>query len=341
MVCNPSKPKSMSVQRVTFSEREKIEIYLRMRKKKTWIAKRLGRDYSVIKREIARNSSEHLSYTALSAQKIADRNGRKTNKRKLEKEENAKLKEYVEEGLLAGHSPEQIAGTLVEHPPKGIAERVCMETIYQYVYVGEGRLGGFYKKLRRKQKERQKRYDRKPQKSRIPGRISIHERPKSIDERKRYGDWETDSVIFSGQQSVLSVQVERKMRLCRLKKVRNKTAGEHERSIQEHLSMLPTFLRKSITRDNGTENVLHQETQHLLNMPSYFCDTYASWQKGGVENMNGLIREYLPKDCDFDSMSDGMVFEIQERLNDRPRKSLRYQKPNEILAVLLQKEKGQ
>lgn len=330
----------MPIQRITFSEREKIEVYLRMRKKKTWIAKKLGRDYSVIKREIARNSGEHLPYTALSAQKITNRNGKKTNKRKLEKEENRKLREYVETSLLEGYSPEQIAGILKERPPDDISESICMETIYQYIYVGEGRLGGFYKKLRRKQKERLRRYDRKPQQSRIPSRISIHDRPMEIGERLRYGDWETDTVIFSGQQSVLSVQVERKMRLCRLKKVQNKTAGEHERSIQEHLSVLPAFLRKSITRDNGTENVLHEETARLLNIPSYFCDTYSSWQKGGVENMNGLIREYLPKDCDFDSMSDGMVFEIQERLNNRPRKCLQYQQPNAILTTLLKEEKG-
>lgn len=330
----------MPIQRVTFSEREKIEMYLRMRKKKAWIAQRLGREYSVIKREIARNSGEHLPYAALAAQRIADRNAKKTNRRKLEKEENVKLREYVEMSLLEGHSPEQIAGELLEHPPDDISERVCMETIYQYVYVGEGRRGGFYKKLRRKQKGRRKRYDRKPQKSRIPSRISIHERPGKIGRRDRYGDWETDSVIFSGQRSVLSVQVERKMRLCRLKKVKNKTAEEHERSIRGHLSILPTFLRRSITRDNGLENVLHQETKRLLKIPSYFCDTYASWQKGGVENMNGLIREYLPKDCDFDSMSDRMILEIQERLNDRPRKCLRYRRPNEIFVALLKKEKG-
>lgn len=330
----------MPVQRITFAERERVELYLRMRKRKIWIAKKLGRDYSVIKREIMRNSGAYLPYTAASAQKIADRNGKKTNRRKLEKEENAKLREYVEMGLLEGHSPEQIAGELLEHPPDDVPERVCMETIYQYVYVGEGRMGGFYKKLRRKQKERQKRFERKPQKSRIPSRISIHERPSAVDGRKRYGDWETDSVIFSGQKAVLSVQVERKMRLCRLRKVQNKTAEEHERSIQEHLSVLPTFLRRSITRDNGTENVLHQETKKLLRTSSYFCDTYASWQKGGVENLNGLIREYLPKDCDFDSMSDRMIFEVQERLNNRPRKCLNYRKPNEIFATLLKKEKG-
>lgn len=216
----------MPLQRITFSERERIELYLRMRKKPVWIVRRLGRDYSIIKREVARNPGEYLSYTALPVQRVTDRKAKKTNKRKLEKVENVRLKEYVESSLIEGYSPEQ-----------------------------------------------------------IPNRISIHERPKEIGERSRYGDWETGSVIFSGQQSVLSVQVERKTRLCRLKKVQNKTATEHEHSIREHLSVLPPLLRRSITRDNGTENVLHKETENLLNIASYFCDPYASWQKGGVENL--------------------------------------------------------
>lgn len=222
----------MSVQRVTFPERERIELYLRMRKKKAWIAKKLGRDLSVIKREISRNSGVHLPYTAIVAQKITERNARKTNTRKLEKKKNVSLKEFVESELLTGHSPEQIAGRLKEVPPDDVSERVCAETIYQYVYEGEGRMGGFYKKLRRKQKHRQSRNARKPQKERISERISIHKRPAVIASRKRYGDWETDSVIFPSQRSVLSVQVERKMKLCRLKKVRNKTATRPQKKVR-------------------------------------------------------------------------------------------------------------
>jgi len=125
------------------------------------------------------------------------------------------------------------------HPPEEISDTVCTETIYQYIYVGEGRMGGFFKKLRRKQKVRQKRSDQKPQASRIQGSISIHERPETIGKRERYGYWETDPIIFPGQESVLSVQLERKMRLFRLSKVKNKTAKEHEHSIQRHLSLLP------------------------------------------------------------------------------------------------------
>lgn len=326
---------------VTFFEREKIEAWLRMKKKKAWIARRLGRDSSVIKREIQRNKSPHLPYLALRAQEYADRRKCHTNKRKLEKWQNKRLKEYVEEQLRGGYSPEEIAGRLKKSPPQKLARcrdaTISYEAIYDWIYHGEGRYGGLYKKLRRKQKERQRRFDRKPHKKSIPGRISIHTRPAVIDTGKRYGDWETDSVIFSKQQAVLSVQYERKMMLCRLKKVSNKTALESERAIQEHFSHLPPHLRRSITRDNGTENVLHEETRQKLRLPSYFCDPYKSWQKGGVENLNGLIREYFPKKCRFDDITDREVFAVQEKLNDRPRKKLDYLTPNEVFATLLKK----
>jgi IS30 family transposase len=326
---------------VTLFEREKIETWLRMKKKKAWIARRLGRDYSVIKREIRRNKGEQFPYIAIRAEEYAKRRKHNTNKRKLEKWQNVKLKEYVEEKLREGYSPEEIAGRLREQLPKKVERcqdtSVSYETIYHYIYDGEGHYGGLYKKLRRKQKARQRRFDRKPQKQRIPLRVSIHERPEVIRSRKRYGDWETDSVIFSKQHSVLSVQYERKMKLCRLKKIADKTALESERALQEHLSRLPKHLRRSITRDNGTENVFHTETKRKFGIASYFCDPYKSWQKGGVENLNGLIREYFPKKCSFDAISDREVYAVQEKLNNRPRKALNYLTPNEVFATLLKK----
>lgn len=326
---------------VTFFEREKIEAWLRMRKKKAWIARRLGRDYSVIKREVARNKGPHLPYLAVRAEEYAKRRKKNTNRRKLEKWQNVKLKEYVEEELGKGHSPQEIAGRLEEQKPQEVRRckdtAVSYEAIYAYVYHGEGRYGGLYKKLRRKQKTRQQRFARKPHKERIPARVSIHERPAAIGARKRYGDWETDSVIFSKQQSVLSVQYERKMKLCRLRKAADKTALESGRAIQGHFSRLPRHLRRSITRDNGMENALHEETRKKLSLPSCFCDSYKSWQKGGVENLNGLIREYFPKKCRFDDISDAEAYAVQEKLNNRPRKTLHYLTPNEVFATLLKK----
>lgn len=326
---------------LTLFEREQIEAWLRMEKKKTWIAHRLGRDYSVIKREIVRNKSPHLPYLALRAQAYADRRKKHTNTRKLEKWQNEKLRTFVESKLLEGLSPEEISGRLREQPPPEIGvckdASVSHEAIYDWIYRGEGRYGGWYKALRRKQRVRQRRFDRKPRKERIPGRISIHARPQAVSGGTRYGDWETDSVLFSQQRAVLSVQYERRMMLCRLTKVADKTALESETAIQEHFSHLPARLRKSLTRDNGTENVLHRETEYKLGTPSYFCDPYKSWQKGGVENLNGLIREYFPKRCRFDEISPEEVYAVQEKLNNRPRKKLNYLTPNEVFATVLKK----
>jgi transposase, IS30 family len=325
-----SMPKGIEI---TLYEREQIEVYLRMKKKKSWIAKKLGRDYSVIKREIKRNSGAVLPYTASEAHCYAQRRKKKTNKRKLEKWQNKKLTAYVKQRLDDGWSPEEIAGRLKKHFPKEVKrcrdKTVSYESIYNWIYAGEGRFEGLYKKLRRKQKIRQCRFARKKQvKTIIKERIPIMQRPEIVAQRKRIGDWETDSMIFSGQ-SILSVQFERKTKLCRLHKCENKTAQRSEEALRDSIESLPANLWLTITRDNGSENVLHHETE----VPSYFCDTYCSWQKGGVENLNGLVREYFPKKSNLDRVEKKYVYEIQERLNNRARKALNYLTPNEVIAL--------
>ncbi len=124
---------------LTLYEREKIELYLQMGKKKTWIAGKLNRDYSVIKREIKRNSGEYLPYKASDAQHFALRRARSTNKRKLDKLKNKKLKEFVIGKLEKQWSPEQIAGRLDKKLPPGIKETVCIESVYDYIYNGAER----------------------------------------------------------------------------------------------------------------------------------------------------------------------------------------------------------
>ena len=315
---------------LTFFEREKIETYLRMKKKLPWIAKKLCRDYSVIRREIKRNTGEVLPYCAVDAQTYAERRRKNTNKRKLEKHTNKKLKKYVDERLKEGWSPEEIAGRLKSQPPAEVVsckdKTVSYESIYDYIYNGEGRLGGLYKFLRRKQCKRKKEFARKKGVGTIlKERVSIDQRPAIVASRERFGDWETDSVIFSGR-SILSVQQERKSKLCRLHKCENKTAIASEEALRDSIESLPTGMWLTITRDNGSENTLHQETE----VPSFFCDPYASWQKGGVENLNGLIREYFPKKSNLDTVKESYVYEIQEKLNNRARKCLNYLTPNEF-----------
>lgn len=319
---------------LTLYEREMIETYQRMKKEKKWIALKLNRDYSIIKREIKRNSGESLPYTAEVADRLAKKRAGKTNIRKLDKPKNIELKKFVEEKLEEDLSPEQIAETLKRHPQGNITETISYESIYDYIYHHAEKQKEFYKHLRTGRSKRQRKFSRKYGSAAIKNRVSIHLRPLEITEKKEYGHWENDLVEFGREQTaVLSVKYERKGMLCRLHKLDSKKAKENEASIMETIESLPARWFKSLTRDNGKENANHIDTLNNFNVQTYFCDPYCSWQKGGIENLNKLIRQYLPKKCDFGKISDRDIYEIQEKLNNRPRKSNNYLTPNEVFAL--------
>jgi transposase, IS30 family len=319
---------------ITLYEREKIETWLRMEKEKSWIAEKLNRDYSIIKREIKRNSGEILPYNAQTAQVLAEKRARKTNVRKLDKPGNQKLKEFVDEKIMEDFSPEQIAGKLKKHPPVDISEMISHESIYDYIYNHSEKQKEFYQHLRTGRSKRQKQFSRKKHENTIKNRVSIHLRPAEVSEKKEYGHWENDLMEFGrNQKEVLSVKYERKAMLCRLHKLENKKAEANENSIVETIESLPHYWFQSVTRDNGKENASHEKTLDNFGVPTYFCDPYASWQKGGVENLNKLIRQYLPKKCDFAKITERDIFEVQEKLNNRPRKSNDYLTPNEVFAL--------
>lgn len=324
--------------RITFYEREKIELYLKMGKSYRWIGNKICRQHTDIAREVKRNSSPYLPYRAIHAQRLHDTRQGKKNKKKLEKFKYAKLKEYVVKELNEDCSPDQIAGRLKQQPPPDLnGMTVSHESIYQYIYAGEGRFENLYPHLRTGRFKRRTHFSRKKQgKINIPERVSIHLRPEEIGSKERIGDWETDSLIFSKQREILSSQYERKTMLCRLHKLPSKEAKETENAIADSIESLPSELWKTIARDNGTENACHLKTLDGFSIQSFFCDPYSSWQKGGNENLNKLIRQYLPKKMDLSKVTDDDIYEVQEKLNNRPRKSLNYLTPNEITAKYLE-----
>jgi len=317
------------MQILTFYERQKIEYYLRLKFSKRTIAGKLKRDHSVIVREVSRNTADGQRYLALAAQERADRRAKKTNKSKLDKDEI--LKQYVAARLKNGWSPEQIAGRLKNHPSKTMKGKyINHESIYQYIYQPDGKHRYLFNYLRRAQKRRRKKGARKPQKNTIIERTSIDLRPTEINDRARYGHWESDTMIFSKQHSALNVQYERKSHLLALSKLADKTAEETETAIARNIESLPEHFMRSATFDNGTENARHYRLKRKFGIETYFCHPYASWQKGGVENANGLIRQYLPRKTNLATIMDSEIKAIQESLNNRPRKSLDYLTPNEI-----------
>ena len=291
------------MQILTKYEREQIAYSLKLKRGVRDIARVLKRDPGVICRELQRNTGLDGVYDPLRAQKKADLRATNTNHRKLAT--NWRLHDWVEQKLEDGWSPELIAGQLKHHPPATLrGATVSHEQIYEYIYEGEGRWEGWYHQLHRKHHRRHPRHGRKPQKQTISERVSIHDRPEEIDRRTRVGDWESDLALYRKQKTALSVQYERKTMITRLHRVANKTAEENERAISETLDAMPAQFAQSMTFDNGSENVCHRATRDTFHLETFFCDAYAAWQKGGVENTIGIIRRYLPKDTNLSTLTD-------------------------------------
>lgn len=244
--------------------------------------------------------------------------------------------EYVLERLGKEWSPEQISKTMKLEYPESSMMRISYETIYQFINSEEGKDLGLVKQLRQGKFRRKKKKGVNPvdpKKQAIPGRISIHERPSIVDRKGRFGDWESDLMEGSRKsREVLSVQKERKSQHVYLKKLRNKSSEETKRDINRKLKSLPKSLRRTITFDNGRENAQHMKLTKMLGIKTYFCDPYSSWQKGSVENIIGLIRQYIPKGTDLSTVTDERIQEIQDKLNNRPRKCLGYKTPYQVLS---------
>lgn len=327
------------MQILTFVQRQWIEFYNNRKQGPREIGRFLRRDHTVISRELKRNTKPGKKYSAITAQKLADFKAKKTNKRKLDTDK--ELHDYVVKKLREGLSPDEVAGELKNYPPKTLkGKTISYEAIYDYIYNGEGKWESLYYHLRKKHRQRRKQHSRKSHKVIIPERVSIHMRPNVINERKREGDWETDSMKFKKQKTSLSVQYERKLMLARIHRVTDGTAEETEQAISKSIESLPNELFKSLTWDNGTEGVCHTNIRDDYNIETYFCDPYSSWQKGGVENLNGLIREYLPRTTDMTTITDEDIYRIQEILNNRPRKKLGYLTPNKALAAFTNQLSG-
>lgn len=323
------------MQILTQYEREKIEFSRRIKRSLRDIAKLLDREVSVISREIKRNRNRDGKYIAAEAQAKADSRARKTNHRKLETDD--QLHDWVETKLRGGWSPQLIAGRLKEDPPRLLqGASVSHEQIYEYIYEGRGRKEHWYRFLERKHATRRRKQSRKKQaKTLIQERISIHDRPAIINERERYGDWEGDLALFRKQREALSVQYERKSMLTRIQRVANRTAAENEQAQIKTFESVPPHLALSLTQDNGLEGGCHTTIRDTFQLQTFFCDPYAAWQKGGVENTIGLIRRHLPKKIDLATISDADIQAIQEKINNRPRKKLHYRTPNEAWGVAL------
>lgn len=315
--------------KLTEEERDSIAVFRANGKSTREIGRLLNREHSTILRELRRNRFGE-GYNAIHAQHRAEE--RKSNAGKRYPLKDKDTYAYVIEKLRQGWSPEQIAGRLALEEKRKI---ICHETIYQFIYKKALKEDRLWEYLPRKQKHRRKKYGRKAQRSRIPQRVSIHERPTEINSRLVLGHWEGDTIEGLGHKDGIHTEVERVSRYLLAAKVTAITSEVTIAVQKELFTHLPEALRQSTTLDNGKENHLHYELKNL-EMKTYFADPYSSWQRGTNENTNGLVRRYLPKKTAFTNLSKEELDDIVSEINNRPRKVLQYKKPIEVLSGAFQ-----
>lgn len=289
----------------------------------SFIAKQIGKDKSVISRELKRNADGRSGrYKAdLAQRKYAERVRGKPKIIRLTTDVQNRIRDYLD----MDYSPEQIAGVCKK---EGLA-MVSHERIYQYIWADNKQGGRLYEHLRTQGKRYRKRGASKDRRGIIKGRVGIEHRPQRVEEKEHFGDLEIDTIIGKNHQGAIVTINDRALGILRMKKVETRHAELiHQATIELLLPLKP--LLQTITADNGKEFANHKEISKDLDIDFYFANPYHSWERGANENLNGLIRQYIPKKTDFALLTDEFIQEIQDKLNNRPRKRYGYLSPQEM-----------
>lgn len=313
---------------LTLEQRYKIESYRNIGMGISKIAEFVGKDKSVISREISRNSDQR------NGQYRANLADRKAIERHKVKNKYAKFDAIVEINVLyyltLDYSPEQIVGRSKIDNRK----MVSVERIYQYIWQDKKKGGRLYKYLRTKGKKYRKRGSLNDKRGLITERVDIKQRPSIVDEKQRFGDLEIDLIIGKNHKEALLTINDRSTGILFMDKVESKEAIVIEAKTIELLQAWKPLL-KTITSDNGKEFANHKNIGRELEIDYYFAKPYCSWERGANENLNGLVRQYFPKGSDFTLITKEEINQTIFILNNRPRKRYGYKTPKEVLAEKL------
>jgi transposase, IS30 family len=307
---------------LNMEERKRISDLWRNGYSRGQIGRALLRDKSTISREIKRNRHGCLYCPVLATQKALDRRRHRKLIRKMDRPE---IAEVVKQGLKDYHSPDQIAGRMkrtISDPD----DRISATTIYRWIRTQPPGTWDHY--LRRFGKRRR---GRKP--GGMPGATRISGRPEEAEQRSACGHWEGDIVWGSQRSGGLITLVDRKSRLVLLIPTKDRTARRVRLKMQKLLKTIPPQQRRSITFDNGKEFAEHKLLAARVEMPVFFAEPYASWQRGTNENTNRLIRQFFPKGTSLQNTSPRRVTHVARLLNHRPRKILGYLTPSEVFTT--------
>lgn len=308
----------MSYKQLTQSQRYVISALKERDHTQKEIAEELDVNPSTVSRELTRNSIDGEYDPEQANRKAMNRKKGKRSKR-IDQQDWS----MVEKLIRKEWSPEQVSSRLEQKGKLDISHTY----IYNYIWEDKRNGGDLYENLRHDNENRTP-YGSGNSSELLKNRTSIDERPDVVDERDRVGDWEADLIIGKGHEGAMLTVVERKTRLVLMRPLEGKSAEEVARELVNSLSEYSDRVR-TLTHDNGGEFAEHEKTAEALQADVYFAHPYSSWERGAVENMNGLIRQYYPKDQSLDDLNKREVIRTQMKLNSRPRKCLDWKTPFE------------
>jgi IS30 family transposase len=310
---------------LTYAQRCQIEVLKKSGISQQAIAALIGVNQSSVSRELSRNTGLRGYRHNQAQRKAVERRQETVKPHKM----TAQLIDEIDDKLLLKWSPEQISGWLL------VNQNICIshETIYRHVWANKVAGGDLYKHLRRRARKYKARGSSgKTRSGQIKNRVSIDDRPLSVDEKSVVGDWEIDTVIGKGHRGALVTIVERVTLFTVSMRVKSKRAKEVTAAT---LALLTPFkdLVRTITSDNGKEFAYHEDIAAGLECDFYFAHPYHSWERGLNENTNGLLRQYFPKSTDFKMVTAKAVKQSVDELNNRPRKTLGFKTPAILIHI--------
>lgn len=320
----------MSYNHLTQKERKKIGNLMKEGLSIRSIASLLGRAPSTISREIKRNSTFHRKkywYFSIIAHELY--NTRLYSKKRIRKYDNSTLTKYVTSRLLRTWSPEQVAGRIQLDYPDDIDMRVSHNTIYRWLKEGKIEQAASIKLRHHGHKHKEKR-------GKFNGAREIKERCRDVFRRHRFGDWELDTIVsssYTDRSGLLNI-VERKSRYCVLAFMKKWQDSKEIYKVIYTTFKTGKLPLHTFTTDRGTEFACYKEIESEMDKPVYFTRPHSPWQKPSVENANGLVREFFPRGTNFGEITPQQVKLVMDTLNNRPRKSLNWKTPAEVIESL-------
>ena len=318
----------MTNKHLTYDQRYSIEMMLKAKVQKKIIYQTLKIPECTFYRELKRNSKKHV-YKADFAQMLATERKRDQH---LKTRLTDSMMRLIESKLELYWSPEQIVGWCNSND----IEMVSHTKIYSYIKQDKALSGQLYTYLRH-QKRYRKKYGSSNTNGKIADKVPIEKRPKIVDEKSRIGDFEIDLIIGKGHKGAQLTIVDRMTSYTIIQTLTSKKASEVQKAIVSALLPYKSII-KTITNDNGKEFSLHKLTASQLDTQVFFCNPYASYERGLNEYINKLIRQFYPKQMELNNIKQARNIEIMDLLNKRPRKKLDFKTPEKVFFTMFNLE---